>query len=168
MSPDESLYDVEESTTPTTSVPKRNVMGQGARILHPFETSVSSSSGPMPFWGVFLAGDHPLWIVGTEKGGVRIHQCQSSVVHAFTPCTMWSDSEKAEFLMYTDEGPILLEWLSEYHLDGPLPARSLAQGKTYSHVRYDVTTGLLAAAAAVPSKFCLFDEDGTKLWEPDG
>jgi cleavage and polyadenylation specificity factor subunit 1 len=120
--------------------------------------------------GVFLLGDHPLWILGSEFGGIRIHKCQYNNVYAFTFTTMWNGPTESQpnFLMHTDSGPILTEWIEDYSTEGALPTRSMKQGKAYSHIRYNSSLNLLLAAAAHPSKYKLFDEEGNAMWEPEG
>jgi hypothetical protein len=49
---------------------------------------------------VFFTGDRPHWILGTDRGGVRVFPSGDRVVHAFTSCSVWSPGE---FLMYTEE-----------------------------------------------------------------
>ena len=66
------------------------------------------------------------------------------------------------------KGPSLLEWIPEFHLDGPLPMRSVPRGRSYSSVVFDPSTTLVVAASSLQAKFASFDEDGNRLWEPDG
>lgn len=51
--------------------------------------------------GVFLTGDQPCWIIGTDKSGLKIHSCGYQVVNAFTTCSLWDNS--GDFLMHTEE-----------------------------------------------------------------
>jgi len=66
------------------------------------------------------------------------------------------------------KGPSLLEWIPEFHLDGPLPSRSIPRGRSYSSVVFDPSTTLVVAASSLQARFASFDEDGNRLWEPDG
>ena len=49
-----------------------------------------------------------------------------------------------------------------------MPSRYVPRSRTYSNVTFDSSTGLMVAAATLMSKFGLFDEDGNRMWEPDG
>jgi cleavage and polyadenylation specificity factor subunit 1 len=51
--------------------------------------------------GVFFTGDRPHWILGTDRGGVKLVPCVHPVVHSFTTCSVWDS--KSDFLLYTDE-----------------------------------------------------------------
>jgi len=53
-------------------------------------------------------------------------------------------------------------------LDSALPSRIIHRGRPYSNIIYDVSTGLLVAAASLKTRFVMFDEDGNTLWRPDG
>ncbi|PPR02156.1 hypothetical protein CVT26_012117 [Gymnopilus dilepis] len=145
-----------------------------SRVFVPFTTSPNSSSGSgsgsgtstsTTYSGVFFTGDRPNWILGTNKGGVRIYPSGHSVVHAFTACSLWES--RGDFLMYTEEGPCLLEWVPNFQLDGPLPSRSVPRGRSYSNVLFEPSTGLVVAASSLQAKFTSFDEDGNRIWEPD-
>lgn len=145
---------------------KRNIP---PRVLVPFKVTPGNHNWRTAYAGVFLTGDYPLWILCTDKGGVRIHRSHHMVVNAFTSCSMWdTEGSSPEFLMHTEEGPVLVEWSPDYTFDGVMPMRSIPQGQSYTHIRFDETTGLLVGSAVFKSKFTLFDEDGNKMWEPDG
>jgi cleavage and polyadenylation specificity factor subunit 1 len=139
------------------------------RLLVPFKITPGNHNWRTPYAGVFLTGDYPLWILCTDKGGVRIHRSQHTFVNAFTPCTLWdSEGNAPEFLMHTEDGPVLVEWVGEYSIDSVIPRREIPMGVAHSHVKYDETTGLLVGAAVLDTRFTLFDEDGQRMWEPDG
>lgn len=155
--------------------PEHNVQSLGKKILRrelcPFQYHVGSPQNSTRS-GIFLTGDHALWILGSEKCGIQIHRCQWSSVSAFTATTIYQNSSDKQsprdFIMHTDAGPILTEWVEEYEVEYPMPMRKIQQGKVYSHVRYDTGLDLLVGAAAHPSKFKLFDEEGNTIWEPEG
>lgn len=65
-------------------------------------------------------------------------------------------------------GPSLLEWIPDYQLEGPLPFRSIPCGRAYSNVVFDPSTLLVVAASSLQARFASYDEDGNRLWEPDG
>ncbi|KAJ3567068.1 hypothetical protein NP233_g6602 [Leucocoprinus birnbaumii] len=69
--------------------------------------------------------------------------------------------------MYTEDGPILVEWIPEFQFDNVLPTRSIPRGRAYSSVLFDPSTSLIVAASSLQARFTSFDEDGNKLWEPD-
>jgi cleavage and polyadenylation specificity factor subunit 1 len=157
----------QETTISTASITKK----LAPRHLCSFTYNMSCPEGSLvQYTGVFLMGDHALWILGSERGGVRIHRSQYDNVYAFTPTTMWQSPTEShrDFIMYIDTGPALMEWIEEYSTEGPVPTRTVKQGKAYSHIQYDSSLNLLLGAAALPSKFRLFDEDGNSAWEPDG
>lgn len=66
------------------------------------------------------------------------------------------------------QGPSLLEWVPNFQLDLPLPMRSIPRGRPYSNIVFDPSTSLVVAAAVMDAQFASFDEDGNKIWEPDG
>lgn len=66
------------------------------------------------------------------------------------------------------KGPSLLEWIPDFHVDGPLLLRSVPRGRAYSSVIFEPSTCLIVAASSLRAKFASFDEDGNKIWEPDG
>ncbi|KAF8880473.1 CPSF A subunit region-domain-containing protein, partial [Gymnopilus junonius] len=142
-----------------------------SRMFIPFVTSPSgsgsgsSSTASTTYSGVFFTGDRPNWIMGTNKSGVQIYPSGHSVVHAFTSCSLWES--KGDFLLYTEEGPCLLEWVPNFQLDGPLPSRSIPRGRSYSNVLFDPSTSLIVAASSLQAKFTSYDEDGNRIWEPD-
>lgn len=67
-----------------------------------------------------------------------------------------------------NQGPILLEWIPDFQLDGPLPSRSVPRGRSYSDVLFEPSTALIVAGSSLQAKFTSFDEDNNKVWEPDG
>ncbi|KAG5652679.1 hypothetical protein H0H81_004116 [Sphagnurus paluster] len=106
-----------------------------------------------------------IWIIATDKGGVQLYPSGHNVVHAFTPCSLWES--KGDFLVYSDEGPSLLEWIPEFRPDGPLPFRSIPRGRAYSNIIFEPSTSLIVAASSLQAQFASFDEDGNRIWEPD-
>ncbi|KZT36486.1 hypothetical protein SISSUDRAFT_989137 [Sistotremastrum suecicum HHB10207 ss-3] len=139
-----------------------------SRILHPFKTTPRLSNGEpgsVTYHGVFLTGDIPLWILATETTAIRIHPCGNNVVHAFSTCPLWGS--QGDFLLYTDEGPVLLEWMPEFDIGTELPSRFVPQGKAYSHLSYDVQSSLVVAVASLKTRFQMFDEEAKAIWEPE-
>ena len=51
--------------------------------------------------GVFFTGDRPSWVLAMDKSGVQLYPSGHSVVHAFTPCSLWES--KGDFLLYSEE-----------------------------------------------------------------
>jgi len=49
-----------------------------------------------------------------------------------------------------------------------LPSQSVPRSRPYSNVVFEPSTALIVAASTIPAKFASFDEDGNRLWEPDG
>ncbi|CAL1708463.1 unnamed protein product [Somion occarium] len=133
-----------------------------SRLLIPFVTSPAPGRS---FSGVFFTGDRPCWILSTDKGGVKMHASGHSVVHAFTACSLWES--KGDFLLYSEEGPSLLEWIPDIHFDNHLPSRSVPKDRVYSNIVYEPSSSLLVAATSQQATFASYDEDGNILWEPD-
>ncbi|KDQ53751.1 hypothetical protein JAAARDRAFT_136615 [Jaapia argillacea MUCL 33604] len=133
-----------------------------SRLLIPFTTSPTPGT---TFSGVFFTGDRPCWILASDKSGARIHPSGHSVVHAFTACSVWES--KGDFLLYSDEGPCLLEWMPDLQLGSQLPTRFVPRSRPYSNLAYDFSTSLLVATSSLRATFAAFDEDGNLLWEPD-
>jgi len=67
-----------------------------------------------------------------------------------------------------NKGPILLEWIPDFQFSSTLPSRSILRGRAYSSILFDSSTSLIVAASSLQARFTSFDEDGTKLWEPEG
>ncbi|KAF8886814.1 CPSF A subunit region-domain-containing protein [Infundibulicybe gibba] len=144
---------------------EKSVIAEQKKISRTFVPFVTSPQPGTTFSGVFFTGENPSWIMATNKGGLQLYPSGHSVVHAFTSCSLWES--KGDFLLYTDEGPSLLEWVPDFQLDGPLPFRSLPRGRPYSSIVFDPTTSLVIAASSLQAKFASFDEDGNQVWEPD-
>jgi len=53
-------------------------------------------------------------------------------------------------------------------LEEQLPSRSVPRSRPYSNVVFEPSTALIVAASTIKTKFASFDEDGNRLWEPDG
>ncbi|KAJ3764362.1 CPSF A subunit region-domain-containing protein [Lentinula raphanica] len=148
------------------------------RMFIPFKTPTgtntsSSTSSQQPdkqntYSGVFFTGENPSWIISTDRGGVHMYPSGHAYVLAFTACPVNSSKEsRGEFLIYSDEGPTLLEWIPEFELNYPLPMRSIPRGRAYSSVVFDPSTSLVVAAAVLEASFASFDEDSNRLWAPD-
>ncbi|KAF9008327.1 CPSF A subunit region-domain-containing protein [Cyathus striatus] len=144
---------------------ERSIIAEQKKIMRLFVPFVTSPAPGVTYSGVFFTGDRPNWILSTDKSGMQIYPSGHAVVHAFTPCSLWES--KGDFLLYTEEGPSLLEWIPDFHLDGPLPLRSIPRGRPYSSVVFDPSTSLIVAAASLQAKFTSFDEDGNRMWAPD-
>ncbi|KAL1941832.1 hypothetical protein VTO73DRAFT_6832 [Trametes versicolor] len=133
-----------------------------SRLLVPFVTSPAPGQ---TFSGVFFTGDRPSWILSTDKGGVKVFPSGHSVVQAFTTSSLWES--RGDFLLYSEEGPSLVEWMPDVQLDGHLPARSVPRSRPYSNVVFDASTSLIVAASSFQNRFASYDEDGNVVWEPD-
>ncbi|KAI0784088.1 CPSF A subunit region-domain-containing protein [Abortiporus biennis] len=154
-------FDIQQHNEET----EKSVLAEQKRISRLFIPFVTSPVPGISYTGVFLTGDRPCWILATDKGGVKIHPSGHAVVNAFTACSLWET--KGDFLMYTDEGPILLEWMPDIQIHDHLPRRSIPKPRSYSNVVYDPSTSLLVAASSIQTKFASYDEDGNIVWEPD-
>ncbi|KAF8816784.1 hypothetical protein BYT27DRAFT_7181242 [Phlegmacium glaucopus] len=144
---------------------EKSIIAEQKRISRNFIPFVTSPSPGVTFSGVFFTGDRPNWILAGNKSGVQIYPSGHSVVHAFAACSLWDS--KGDFLLYTDEGPTLLEWIPDFHYDGPLPTRSIPRGRSYSNILFDPSTFLIVAASSLQAKFTSYDEDGNRVWDPE-
>lgn len=144
----------------------RSILAEQRRILRQFIPFTTSPTPGTTLTGVFFTGDHPSWILRTDRGGLRIHPSGHAVVNSLTTCSLWG--LKSDFLVYSDEGPTVLEWVSGVDVSGELPSRFVPRGKSYSHVVYEPTSGLVVGAAVLKSDFSTFDEENNEVWEPDG
>ncbi|KAF9031687.1 hypothetical protein BDZ89DRAFT_948625 [Hymenopellis radicata] len=130
-----------------------------SRSFIPFNTTRTSGA---TYTGVFFTGDNPSWIISSDKGGVQLYPSGHGVVHAFTPCSLWDS--KGDFLLYSEEGQSLLEWMPNFQFDGPLPSRFIPRGRHYSNILFEPSTTLIVAASTLEATFASFDEDGNRLW----
>ncbi|KAJ7747964.1 CPSF A subunit region-domain-containing protein [Mycena maculata] len=144
---------------------EKSIIAEQKRISRQFIPFVTSRPSGQSLSGVFFTGDRPSWILATNKSCVKIIPSGHSVAHAFTACSLWDS--KGDFLLYSEEGPSLLEWLPDFNLDGPLPSKFVPRGRSYSSVVFDPSTSLIVAASSLQAKFASFDEDGNRTWEPD-
>ncbi|KAJ7216585.1 CPSF A subunit region-domain-containing protein [Mycena pura] len=144
---------------------EKSILAEQKRISRQFIPFVTTRPSGHPLSGVFFTGDRPSWILAMDKSPVRIHPSGHAVVHSFTPCSLWDS--KGDFLVYSDEGPSLLEWLPDFILDTPLPSKFVPRGRPYSHVVFDPSTTLIVAASVLLAKFASFDEENNRVWEPD-
>ncbi|KAG5641144.1 hypothetical protein DXG03_005895 [Asterophora parasitica] len=144
---------------------EKSIIAEQKRILRMFTPFVTTPAPGTTFSGVFFTGDRPSWILATDKSGVQLYPSGHHVVHAFTPCSLWDS--KGDFLLYSEEGPSLLEWIPEFRLDGPLPSRSILRGRSYSNVIFEPSTSLIVAASSLQARFASFDEDANRMWESD-
>ncbi|KAF7341963.1 Protein CFT1 [Mycena venus] len=117
---------------------EKSIIAEQKRISRQFIPFVTSRPSGQSLSGVFFTGDRPSWILTTNKSRVTIHPSGHSVVHAFTQCSLWDS--KGDFLLYSEEGPSLLEWLPDFNLDTPLPSKSVPRGRSYSNVVFDPST----------------------------
>ncbi|KAG1848301.1 CPSF A subunit region-domain-containing protein [Suillus subalutaceus] len=145
---------------------ERTVLAEHKRISRTFVPFVTSPNMECTLAGVFFTGDRPCWIIATDKGGLRVVPSGHTVVHAFTACSLWES--KGDFLLYSDEGPTLLEWAPEVQLDSCLPYRSVPRSRAYSNIVFEPSASLIVAASSLQARFASYDEDGNIIWEPDG
>ncbi|KAK7042372.1 protein CFT1 [Favolaschia claudopus] len=143
----------------------KSIIAEQKRISRQFVPFHTSRPSGQSLSGVFFTGDRPSWIMSTNKSGAKLLPSGHSVVHAFTQCSLWES--RGDFLLYSEEGPSLLEWLPGFNFDTPLPYRSVPRGRSYSHVVFDPSTSLIVAASSLQAEFASFDEDGNRVWEPD-
>ncbi|EGO29249.1 hypothetical protein SERLADRAFT_445076 [Serpula lacrymans var. lacrymans S7.9] len=144
---------------------EKSILAEQKRISRQFVPFVTSPTPGSVLSGVFFTGDRPSWIVATNKGGIRIYSSGHHIVHSFTSCSLWES--KGDFLVYSDEGPSLLEWMPDLCLDSVLPSRNIPRSRAYANVVYDPSAMLIVAASSMQANFASFDEDGNIIWEPE-
>ncbi|KAH8992719.1 CPSF A subunit region-domain-containing protein [Lactarius akahatsu] len=133
-----------------------------SRQLIPFVTSPAPDK---TLSGVFLTGENPSWILQTDRAGVKVIPSGHAVVHAFTATSLWDG--KGDFLLYSDEGPTLLEWMPDVDLNLDMPSRHIHRGQSYTNVVFEPTNCLIVAASLMQAQFSSYDEDGNEQWTPD-
>lgn len=80
---------------------EKGIIAEQKRVLRMFIPFVTTPAVGTTFSGVFFTGDRPSWILASDKGGLQLYPSGHSVVHAFTPCSLWDS--KGDFLLYSDE-----------------------------------------------------------------
>ncbi|KAF8268563.1 CPSF A subunit region-domain-containing protein [Lactarius quietus] len=133
-----------------------------SRQLIPFVTSPAPDK---TLSGVFLTGENPSWIVQTDRASVKVIPSGHTVVHAFTATSLWD--WKGDFLLYSDEGPTLLEWMPDVDLNLDMPSRHIHRGRSYTNIVFEPTNCLMVAASLMQAPFSSYDEDANELWTPD-
>lgn len=58
--------------------------------------------------------------------------------------------------------------MPDVQLGGHLPTRYVPRSRPYSNVIFEPSTSLIVAASTLQAEFAAFDEDGNRVWEPDG
>ncbi|QRW23646.1 cleavage and polyadenylation specificity factor protein [Rhizoctonia solani] len=118
-----------------------------------------------PIW-LFVTGDHPFWLLRTDASALRIYPHAAQYVNSFAPCSIF---EKGEYLIHSDEGTTVVEWLPDVDISHEIPCRSYASddGRVYTSVAYDVSTRHILAASALRTTFAYYDEDSNELYTPD-
>ncbi|KAG9052399.1 mRNA cleavage and polyadenylation factor subunit [Serendipita sp. 407] len=153
-----SEKEIEEPQLPSVvGVDKR-----ASRSLVPF-TVVDQRN--IPKSAVFLTGEDSHWIMKGDKTDVMFMHSDYTVVYAFTSCSMWDNTPT--FLMSTEEGTSLVEWIGDLSFHGHFAFERIRKGRTYSNIASDSTTGLIVAVSCADQDFVLYDDEGTNVWERD-
>ncbi|KAI0062778.1 hypothetical protein BV25DRAFT_1855577 [Artomyces pyxidatus] len=142
-----------------------SVLAEQRRISRQFIPFVTSPVPGTVFSGVFFTGDRPCWILGMDKAGLKIYPSGHGVVHSFTACSLWES--KGDFLIYSEEGPTLLEWMPDLHLGLDVISRHVPRGRAYTNILFEPTTCLIVAASSLQAQFTSYDEEGNEIWSPD-
>ncbi|KAG8903754.1 mRNA cleavage and polyadenylation factor subunit [Tulasnella sp. 403] len=121
--------------------------------------------GEIPLSGVFCTGHNPFWLLSRRWSPLHLYPAAHPIAHAFTPCSMLSD--RGDFLLYSDEGPALMQWVGDVQLGLDLPYRDIRVGRQYTAVIFDPATQHIVAVSTQKSSFVLFDDEGKRLWTPD-
>lgn len=56
----------------------------------------------------------------------------------------------------------------ELVLDSPLPLTLVPKDRVYSHVAFDLPTGLYVGSTLHETRFVAFDDDGKPMWKERG
>lgn len=91
----------EKGSTPApTHTISSSILAEQKKVLRLFVPFVTSPSPGVTYSGVFFTGDRPNWILGTDKGGVKVFPSGHALVHAFTSCKLW---DGGDFLVYSED-----------------------------------------------------------------
>ncbi|KAF8318712.1 hypothetical protein DL93DRAFT_2225607 [Clavulina sp. PMI_390] len=127
--------------------------------------SFSTICGGEQLSGVFGLGMRPFWLVATRVSSVRLHPSSHKVVHAFASTNAFDP--KGQFIVQTEAGVTLDEWIPNLSLDADLPYHVVRTERLYSTITYDVTSQHYVAASLMKREFQLFDEETNPLWTTD-
>ncbi|KAG9024671.1 mRNA cleavage and polyadenylation factor subunit [Tulasnella sp. JGI-2019a] len=133
-----------------------------ARKLIPIETM----TGNGVLNGVFCTGDRPFWLLSVNWSPLRLYPTANSSVHALTPCSLFGND--GDFLLHTQDGPALVQWVGDVQLGLELPCRPVLVGRQYTAVLFDPATQHVIAVSTQKARFALYDEEGKSAWSVDG
>ncbi|KAG9025986.1 mRNA cleavage and polyadenylation factor subunit [Tulasnella sp. UAMH 9824] len=70
--------------------------------------------------------------------------------------------------MHSEEGPALIQWIEDLQIGLDLPYRDILLGRQCTSVVFDRATLHVLAVTNRTAKFTIYDEEGNRLWSPDG
>ncbi|KIO33745.1 hypothetical protein M407DRAFT_229600 [Tulasnella calospora MUT 4182] len=163
-------YEILPSPTPANSLRLVKVLTrildqghpQAAQELKPFELSAGDSH----FYGIFCTGEEPFWVLARSWSPLRMYPAMNSAVYAFSPCSMFAN--KGDILVHSEEGPALVQWIEDLQIGLDLPYRNILLGRQCTSVVFDRATLHVLAITNRTAKFTIYDEEGNRLWTPDG
>ncbi|TKA55836.1 hypothetical protein B0A53_02974 [Rhodotorula sp. CCFEE 5036] len=107
--------------------------------------------------GVFVTGEEALWVLkgehGPLSGGLQHDDERGGPV------------EGDEVAMQIREGLSIARLPRDLVLDTPLPYTLVPKDRVYSHVAFDLQTGLYVGSTLHETRFVAFDEDGQPMWK---
>ncbi|KAG9018279.1 mRNA cleavage and polyadenylation factor subunit [Tulasnella sp. 427] len=135
---------------------------QTVQELKPFELMAGDSL----IRGVFCTGEEPFWLLSRNWSPLRLYPATNSTVHSFTPCSMFAN--KGDYLVHSDEGAVLMQWIEDLQIGLELPFRNILLGRQSTAVVFDRATQHVLVVTNRMATFTVYDEEGTRLWSPDG
>ncbi|GAA5960307.1 hypothetical protein JCM8115_001133 [Rhodotorula mucilaginosa] len=123
--------------------------------------------------GVFVTGEEALWVLKGEHGPVRCFENSDRGVYGLCELSggLQHDDERGgpvegdEVAMQTREGLSIARLPRDLVLDTPLPYTLVPKDRVYSHVAFDLQTGLYVGSTLHETRFVAFDEDGQPMWK---
>ncbi|KAG8954872.1 mRNA cleavage and polyadenylation factor subunit [Tulasnella sp. 424] len=135
---------------------------QAAQELKSFELA----AGDSVIHGVFCTGEEPFWVLARNCSPLRLYPAMNSAIHAFAPSSMFAN--KGDVLVHSEEGPALIQWIEDLQIGLDLPFRNILLGRQCTSVVFDRATLHFLAITNRTAKFTIYDEEGNRLWAPDG
>ncbi|GAA5985839.1 hypothetical protein JCM10908_006298 [Rhodotorula pacifica] len=122
--------------------------------------------------GIFITGEEALWVLKGEHGPVRCFENTDRGVYGLCELAgglqqdeMGGPVQGDEVAMQTREGLVIASMPRDLVLDAPLPYTLVPKDRVYSHVAFDLQTGLYVGSTLHETRFVAFDEEGQPLWK---
>ncbi|POY73837.1 hypothetical protein BMF94_3096 [Rhodotorula taiwanensis] len=122
--------------------------------------------------GVFIAGEEAIWVLKGEHGPVRCVENADRGVYGFCELAgglqqdeLGGPVEGDEVAVQTRETLAIARMPRDIVFDSPLPYTLVPKDRVYSHVAFDLQTGLYVGSTLHETKFVAFDEEGQPMWK---